>query len=258
MIAIEESRQKEITAKLSELEAEQNIAIIHAVESGSRAWGFPSKDSDYDVRVIYHHPKVWYITAFEKKDNFELPIDSLLDIGGWDVAKCMRLLHKGNAVIHEWLKSPLIYRSKLPQYDLLAGLAEQVFNPAAAFHHYYSMAKKRFADNEPPGTAKSFLYGMRALLSASWIAEHQTAPSIVFEDLLNTQFDHTLRELIDQLLIDKTQAAEKDTFHLNAQLLKYCREKTETLSQLSLTYSKTVRTTAYDEVLNALLSQGGQ
>jgi len=42
-----------IQEKLSEIEKKENVVILHAVESGSRAWGFASPDSDYDVRFIY-------------------------------------------------------------------------------------------------------------------------------------------------------------------------------------------------------------
>ena len=49
-----------IIQKLKEIEQTENIRILHAVESGSRAWGFPSPDSDYDVRFIYAYQNAFY------------------------------------------------------------------------------------------------------------------------------------------------------------------------------------------------------
>ena len=44
-----------ISSELQELEATEEIQILFAVESGGRAWGFASPDSDYDVRIVYAH-----------------------------------------------------------------------------------------------------------------------------------------------------------------------------------------------------------
>ena len=40
---------------LAQVEAERNVRVLFACESGSRAWGFASRDSDYDVRFLYVH-----------------------------------------------------------------------------------------------------------------------------------------------------------------------------------------------------------
>jgi hypothetical protein len=105
-----QDRTPEIQQLLGTIERDNEVTIIHAIESGSRAWGFPSIDSDYDIRFIYYHPPSWYLSAFEKKDTIDLAINDELDAGGWDIGKCMRLLHKGNMPIYEWLYSPVIYR----------------------------------------------------------------------------------------------------------------------------------------------------
>ena len=42
-----------ILEKIKEIERTENVKILHCIESGSRAWGFASPDSDYDVRFIY-------------------------------------------------------------------------------------------------------------------------------------------------------------------------------------------------------------
>ncbi|MEH7547654.1 DNA polymerase beta superfamily protein, partial [Neobacillus vireti] len=51
-----------ILKSLLKIEEDFNVKILYAVESGSRAWEFPSKDSDYDVRFIYVHKQNDYLT----------------------------------------------------------------------------------------------------------------------------------------------------------------------------------------------------
>ena len=89
----------EVSQHLAEIEKEHQVTIIQAIESGSRAWGFPSPDSDYDVRFVYSHSKDWYLQLTEERDVIELPINDELDIAGWDVRKAFNLANKGNAVI---------------------------------------------------------------------------------------------------------------------------------------------------------------
>lgn len=184
MDVISKERKQQIFQLLSDIEQEHNITIIHAVESGSRAWGFPSADSDYDIRFIYHHPQAWYITAFDKKDHIDIEIENNLNAGGWGIGKCLRLLYKGNAVLQEWLNSPVVYRSDESKHKLLRDFAAEVFNPAAAFYHYYSQVKNRLAEEKTRANAKAFLYGFRSLLCAKWIAERSSVPPVLFDKLV--------------------------------------------------------------------------
>jgi len=103
--------KKRILQELDEIENKHGVKIIFACESGSRAWGFASEDSDYDVRFIYVHSKDWYLSIEKKRDVIELPLDEVLDINGWDIRKSLRLLRKSNAPLLEWLSSPIVYRN---------------------------------------------------------------------------------------------------------------------------------------------------
>jgi hypothetical protein len=107
---INTSIRVEVLGKLEELARQHQVTIISAIESGSRSWGFPSPDSDYDVRFVYAHAPEWYIQLDPERDVIELPVNAVLDIGGWDVRKAMTLANSGNSVIQEWLISPLVYR----------------------------------------------------------------------------------------------------------------------------------------------------
>lgn len=99
-----------IIEKLKQIEQQENITILHAVESGSRAWGFESPDSDFDVRFIYVRPKNYYLKLEQTRDVLEFPINDLLDVNGWDLQKALRLLHRSNPSVFEWFKSPVVYR----------------------------------------------------------------------------------------------------------------------------------------------------
>ena len=98
---INTSIRAEVLGKLEELARQHQVTIISAIESGSRSWGFPSPDSDYDVRFVYAHAPEWYIQLDPERDVIELPVNAVLDIGGWDVRKAMTLANSGNSVIQE-------------------------------------------------------------------------------------------------------------------------------------------------------------
>ncbi len=105
-----------IQEKTKELENTHAIRILFACESGSRAWGFPSSDSDYDVRFIYVHQKEWYLSIHEGRDVVEMPVNKELDISGWDLRKTLRLLNKHNAVLFEWIQSPIVYSRRVARH----------------------------------------------------------------------------------------------------------------------------------------------
>ena len=107
--------EKEITQsikeKLSQIEARENIRIIYACESGSRAWGFASPDSDYDVRFIFVRPVEDYLRVKELPDYIDAELNEVYDINGWDLKKFFKQLYKSNPVIFEWADSPIVYRT---------------------------------------------------------------------------------------------------------------------------------------------------
>jgi uncharacterized protein len=102
-----------ILSKLQKIERDQQVKLLLAVESGSRAWGFPARDSDYDVRFIYVHHPDWYLSIDEKRDTIELPASDTLDLSGWDIRKALKLYRKSNPPLMEWLASNVIYCEKV-------------------------------------------------------------------------------------------------------------------------------------------------
>lgn len=135
---------KAIQAQLRSIEEKNNVKILYAVESGSRGWGFESKDSDFDVRFIYVHPIEWYLSVFEGSDIIEIPIDEVLDINGWDIKKALKLMYKSNAPLLEWLSSPIIYKQNQEFIKELKHLAEKYFSSISVTYHYINLAKKSF------------------------------------------------------------------------------------------------------------------
>ena len=129
--------------ELGSIEQSEDVRILFAIESGSRAWGFPSPDSDYDARFIYVRRRDWYLTISPGRDVIEKPIDDLLDVSGWDLKKALGLLLKPNPVALEWLNSPIRYIWNDELCDPLKAFASEISHTAAAIYHYRSLAARQ-------------------------------------------------------------------------------------------------------------------
>lgn len=195
-----------ITQTIEQVCVEQQITCLHAIESGSRAWGFASPDSDYDVRLLYCHAPEWYLSLFAGKDTFEFIQNDLLtvpfDIGGWDIKKALQLIYKSNAVIFEWLHSPIVYRQQTEAMKTLKNISSAYFQPIAVLHHYRGMAKTASAglDLNTPVKIKKLFYLLRALLAANWIITQQTPPPVVMAEmfeLINLEAKREITQLIE-------------------------------------------------------------
>ncbi|MDP5169999.1 MAG: nucleotidyltransferase domain-containing protein, partial [Bacteroidia bacterium] len=176
--------EEKIQGYLTQIEAEQGITILLACETGSRAWGFPSVDSDYDVRLIYRHELDWYLSLSEKKDIIEAMLeDRELDIVGWDIRKCLRLLWKSNAAILERIQSPIIYRQAPSFVAEINELAPLYYSRIATMHHYLSMAKGMFGEVEGQETykLKKLFYALRTAVASRWIMLREDIPPIRFD-----------------------------------------------------------------------------
>lgn len=239
---------------LSNIESEQNIKIIHAVESGSRAWGFPSVDSDYDVRFIYCHEKDWYITPFDRKDTIDISMQGDLDAGGWDIGKCLALLYKGNAVLQEWLNSPVVYRSDSEMHLVLRNFAAKEFNPAAAFYHYISLAKRKFLDEATASNAKYFLYGLRAVLCAQFIADNKHVPPVFFDTLVKQYIPDPEVPGLNQLLKYKSLGGEKDQLVISPALWDFSIAMFEQLQAVSFERFRHSDSEAYEKLMRKVVT----
>lgn len=198
-----------ILEKLKEIEETEDIRILHAVESGSRAWGFPSPDSDYDVRFIYVHKPEFYLKLEKTRDVIELPINDMLDINGWDLDKMLRLLHGSNPTLFEWMSSPIVYR-QTAFLDQLSPIMDQFFSCKSGLYHYLSMAEGNYRDylKGEMVRAKKYFYVLRPILACKWILERKTKPPMLFNELMASQLDPELRPAVERLLDLKMNAPE--------------------------------------------------
>lgn len=203
-----------IERRLRRLEAEHNVTIVWAVESGSRAWGFPSPDSDYDCRFIFIRPLVDYLSIHPKRDVIEVPIEEGLDINGWDLFKLARLLLKGNAVAIEWLMSPIIYGGFDEFRADWCAEAGRLVHRSALIQHYYHLGQGQFRKHlaEPDAVIlKKIFYALRPAVVLRWLRMHpdRTVAPMHFPTLLaQTDLPAATREEITNLLAQKARTRE--------------------------------------------------
>lgn len=205
--------KEKIISELKRIEQDEQVKILFAVESGSRAWGFPSKDSDYDVRFVYIHPTEWYLSIDEKRDVIEYPINDLLDINGWDIRKALNLYRKSNPPFMEWLRSPIMYFEQFGFLNQLRELNNSYFSPKASIYHYLHMATGNYRDylQGEEVRIKKYFYVLRPILACKWLENNKTMPPMEFQTLLETQVkDPNLYNEVKKLLDRKKLGEELD------------------------------------------------
>lgn len=164
-----------IDARLDEVRRDHQVALLLAIESGSRAWGFPSPDSDYDCRFVFVRGAEAYLSPWHLRDVIETPLDGLLDVNGWDLGKALKLLLKGNAVIVEWLTSPIVYEADAEFVRALRAFAERFADRSGTARHYLHLGEKQrrtyFADGKDVHLKKLF-YALRPAAALRWLRLH--------------------------------------------------------------------------------------
>ncbi len=203
-----------IETELLRVEHAEGVKILLAVESGSRAWGFPSRDSDYDVRLIYQRPIQDYLSVVPRRDVIEMPIDAILDISGWDLRKALTLSLKSNAILLEWLASPIRYRDTGDVPDRIAVFAHEAANPATLAYHYDHQARRSLAEiQESPSGAKlkSYCYAVRAALALRWLKERDDPAPINLHALMSgTRRSGSIDDAIERLVSRRSTSSEQD------------------------------------------------
>ncbi|MCA8901498.1 MAG: nucleotidyltransferase domain-containing protein [Hyphomonas sp.] len=210
---IDPGRRSEIERGIRDIEAANQVKILFAIESGSRAWGFPSPDSDYDVRFVYAHTADSYLSVFDRRDVIELPIEGDLDINGWDIRKALALLLKPNPVLLEWLSSPIRYKWNESACQPLLDFAHAVVAPGECVPHYYHLARRQWQRNIEGETAvnlKKYFYVLRPALAIRWVRLHPgLLPPMNFQELVSrVDIDPGLQAEISDLLQAKARASE--------------------------------------------------
>ncbi|MEH7251101.1 nucleotidyltransferase domain-containing protein [Neobacillus niacini] len=207
-----------IIKSLKKIEEDYNIKILYACESGSRAWQFPSKDSDYDVRFIYVHKKEDYLTIDpigigSKRDVIELPVNDLLDISGWELTKALRLFRKSNPPLMEWLRSGIVYYKAFSTIEQMQELSKNIFAPNSCLHHYLNMANNNFREylQAEEVKIKKYFNVLRPVLASKWIEKYNEFPPLEFSTLLHDLIlEGALKNEINTLLKRKLAGEELD------------------------------------------------
>lgn len=202
-----------IQEKLTHIAHTEPLHFLLAVESGSRAWGFASPDSDYDVRAIYIRPQPYYLQIDEAKDTFEFIENQWFDVGGWDIRKALRLLRKSNATLLEWLRSPMVYTQDDDFTSRLNALAPQYVQAAALLHHYRGIAGNalRNMDLAQPVKLKKWFYVLRPLLAARWAVKQGGIPPMTLAELMSEWQTDCAAQIADLVAIK----AEQDESYLH-------------------------------------------
>ncbi|WP_339221577.1 nucleotidyltransferase domain-containing protein [Paenibacillus sp. FSL H8-0332] len=229
-----------IHEQLKQIEQEEQVTILYACESGSRAWGFPSKDSDYDVRFIYVHRPEWYLSIWDTRDVIERPINNMLDISGWDLRKALKLFHKSNPPLLEWLQSPIQYAEKFSVAEQLSGISPYTFSPKSCMYHYLNMAKGNYRDylQGEQVKIKKYFYVLRPVLACEWIHRYGEMPPMAFEVLVDRLIprDGELWHVVQQLLARKKLGEELDLEPRLSAINEYLEEQLKVLEQIAAAY----------------------
>jgi len=190
-----------IIQKLNEIEKVNKVRVLLAVESGSRAWGFASPDSDYDIRFIYIRERNDYLRLDAIRDVIELPISDELDINGWDLPKTLRLLYNSNPTLFEWLSSPIIYM-ETPFAETIRKEMMNFFSVKKSLYHYLSMAQgnSHGIQKVEMVRARKYFYVLRPVLACRWVLEKKTPPPMLFSDLAEAELPLSLEEDVKKLL----------------------------------------------------------
>lgn len=216
---------KIIQNKLKEIELQKGVEILYAVESGSRAWGFASPDSDYDIRFIYKHDLDYYLSLWEQNDVIEFMTEDDLDGSGWDLRKTLKLLAKSNAPLLEWIYSPVVYYENEAFMNQMRTLAQDCFSPVACLHHYLGTTKNFMAVcAQEEVKLKSYFYALRTALAGKWIIERNTFPPVDFMELLPIA-PQNIQEKIKELLNIKAHQDES-YLHPKEELIKSFLQET--------------------------------
>lgn len=235
---------KTIDTFIQQIISDHNVQLLYACESGSRAWGFHSPDSDYDVRFIFMHPSNAYLSIFEPQDSITC-MDGLLDGSGWDLLKSLRLAAKSNVSIFEWLQSPVVYHNANSFREKLWQAVLPYFQPKTAMHHYLGIASSTLHRNfkEEEVLLKKYFYVLRPVFAARFIAITQQPAPTQFAQLVRFYEDEVeIENIIKYLLEQKAKASEGQMIKRNKQLDNFIEQE---MNQL-LTIAKSMPRTSFD------------
>jgi uncharacterized protein len=253
-----DSVTRAIQKELSRIEKTENVTVLYACESGSRAWGFESTDSDYDVRFIYLRRTSRYLAIDRGRDVIERPIENGIDLSGWDLIKALGLLRKSNPPLLEWIQSPVVYRSSFSLIEKLMQLLPKYYSPKACMFHYLRMAEGNFSGylREKEVWTKKYFYVLRPVLACMWIEKELGVVPTEFSKLVDAIVtDRELRGEIDGLLAEKKAGLELRKGPRNEIISSFTEQQILRLSEASPLPADTGDASALDRLFVDILTE---
>ncbi|MEM6327865.1 MAG: nucleotidyltransferase domain-containing protein [Bacteroidota bacterium] len=236
-LAPDQIPRPEVRQRLAAIEREHEVRVVYAVESGSRAWGFASRDSDVDARFLYVRHPAWYLSIRPGRDVIEPPIEGMFDVSGWDIKKALGLFAKSNPPLLEWLRSPLVYQETTGIAENMRALTPDFYSRRSCFYHYWSMARSNYraelrGERVRP---KKYFYVLRPILCCRWIeADPGAPPPMEFETLVERLLPAgDVRDAIGRLLEEKRAGAEGDRRPPIETLQRYIQQELADLETLA-------------------------
>ncbi|MGM0839660.1 MAG: nucleotidyltransferase domain-containing protein [Bacillota bacterium] len=208
--------RKIILDKLKSIEREERVRILYAVEAGSRAWGYHTDESDYDVRFIYIREVPAYLNLQGTKDVIVKPVQYSIEFSGWDLSKALKLLRKSNPSLMEWLTNENVYIEH-PDIEKVRKLREQTFSPTRCLIHYYHMGKRNMEkySNEEIKDLKKMMTIIRPWLAFKWIKEYQTFPPNGVNEMVDSiTMNEEMKATISSMLLSRVNGKEVPFPHL--------------------------------------------
>lgn len=227
--------EQQIQLKLDELQRQKECRLLLAVESGSRAWGYASTTSDYDVRCIYYYPQERYLSIRPPRDTVEWELNDVFDITGWELRKTLGLTLKSNLTVYEWADSPIVYR-KSPWLPEFRQLIRRVLQPSLLASRYLGMAAStihRYLEREEV-PYKQYFYALRPLLAARWVLQERTPAPVPFADLRHLLPDD-MQAVTDELLALRSGSTEKATGPAHPAAMAFITRELAALDALAAT-----------------------
>jgi predicted nucleotidyltransferase len=229
----------EIDQELTAVALDHGVTVPIAIESGSRAWGFPSPDSDYDCRFVFVRPLEHYLSPWPARDVIESAPRGLLDVNGWDLQKAIHLLVKGNAVILEWMRSPIVYQGDQDFVSAFLVLADDVAHRGLIASHYLHVGQaqwERFVQDERAVPLKRLFYSLRPAMALRWLRQHpdSVVPPMSLQDLVaQTELPGDAAAAIDSLVALKAVTREMGTSQVPRGLRSFILGELEDVDWLS-------------------------
>lgn len=257
---VEKRVKAEILQRLKNTEEKEGVRILMAIESGSRAWGFASPNSDYDVRFIYARERDWYLAVDleDRRDVIEYPIVDEIDLNGWDVRKALKLFWKSNPAFVEWIQSPMTYITCGNFRDQSLKLLPSIYSVEKGIYHYRSMARSNYRSylREESVPLKKYFYALRPLLAIQWLEQYGSAPPIEFHKVLTLVKDNQLLDTIHALLETKRASREKALAPAIPVLNEFIESELDRLEGISLPRSsRKIEMDRLNELFHSVLSE---